>query len=242
MRRLPLLTFLLVAGCSPGGDAAPGATDTLTEADRLLARVDHRATAEAFERAARLGYTADLRVVESDDAGQDVGAETLSLRATPREVSVQDRSGTGTLAEAEPDGTPRLRDPLASALSEDPPFLDPASRDQYRRTVVGDTTVAGRRLRVVQAVLADADAEHAVRRVRAAVDPATGTPVVVEVDRGTESAVYDEVSRVRVELAPGPGGAWLPRHVATDARVDVPLAAPRRVRTEWRVREVGAET
>lgn len=232
MRLVPLL--LALAACSAEAPPAP-ASDAATEADRLLADVDRQAVAAAFDRAQRLGYTARLVVTEEDAGGRPVGREALTVRATPRAVDVASREATGTLADTEAEEAPRLRDPLATALSDDPPYLDPSIRDQYRRAVVGDTVVAGRRLALVEAALVDEETEQSVRRVRAAVDPETGRPFVVEVERAMTSAVYDETSRVRVALAPGPGGALLPRSVETDARVDVPLAPPRRLRTEWTV-------
>ena len=66
---------------------------------------------------------------------------------------------------------------------------------------------------------------------------ARGEVGAIEVDRRSDSAVYDESSRVRVDLAPGPGG-WVPRRVVTDTRTDVPLSDPAHVRTVWTVREV----
>jgi hypothetical protein len=233
MRLAPLL--LALAACSAEAPPPPAASAATAEADRLLADVDRQAVAAAFARAQRLGYTARLVVTEEDADGEALGREALTVRATPRSVTVAGREAAGTLAGSDAEEVPRLRDPLATALSDDPPYLDPSIRDQYRRAVVGDTVVAGRRLALVEAVLVDAQTEQSVRRVRAAVDPETGRAVVVEVERAMESAVFDETSRVRVALAPGPDGALLPRSVETDARVDVPLAPPRRVRTEWTV-------
>ena len=235
MRLLAALVFL--AACS--GDVAPAPDGPASEADQLLAAVDREAVAEAFALARRVGYTARLVVTETDADGATLGRERLTVRATSRRIAVESRQRAGTLAGDEADGVPRLRSPLETALSEDPPFLDPAARDQYRRAVVGDTVVAGRRLALVEAVLTDPETEQAVRRVRAAVDPDSGRPVVVEVDRLARSVVYDETSRVRVALAPGPDGTWLPHTVETDALVDVPLAPARRVRTAWTVMSVG---
>lgn len=234
-----LLAALLSSAACTSERAAPLQQPDAAEADRLLDAVDQSAVTAAFEEAARLGYTADLAVVVLDGADAPIGTEALTLRLMPRGMEIADRQRDGVLAGDAPDETPRLRDPLQTALSEDPPFLSPSTRDQYRRTVVGDTVVAGRRLALVEAVLTDEAAEQSVRRVRAAVDSASGQPVVVDVHRRAASTVYDETSRVRVTLAPGADGRWLPRSVETDARVDVPLSPARRVRTTWTVRDVG---
>ena len=233
------LVFALVLSGLVGACAAdPASRGAETEADRLLANVTQDAFAGAFARLDSLGYAADLAVTQRSDDGAEVGEETVALRSRGGAVRVEDRRGTGTLA-APSDEPPRLRDPIGPALPAEPAFVDPASRDQYRRAVVGDTVVAGRRLRLVEAVLLDATAEQQVHRVRAAVEPATARPVVVEVERRADSAVYTEASRARVALAPGPGGAWLPRAVETDTRTDVPLADPVRLRTAWTVRAGG---
>ena len=232
--RLALVLSLLAAGCA--ADVAPAGS--LSEADRLLANVTQDAVAGAFARLDSLGYAADLDVTQRDDAGGVVGRAAVAVRARGGAVAVERRTGTGTLAEPA-EAAPRLRDPMGGALPTEPAFVDPASRDQYRRTVVGDTTVAGRRLRLVEAVLVDGEGEQQVRRVRAAVEPESARPVVVEVERAADSVVYTETSRARVALAPGPGGAWLPRSVETETRTDVPLADPVRLRTAWTVRAGG---
>ncbi len=232
MRTALFLLVPLLVGCEPG---TPAATSADTEADRLLAAVTPGAVDAAFDALASRTAQADLTVTESEGAGTRVGETTVRLLLTPGDPRVLDRSGAGTLADTS-NVPPRLRNPLDTALPDDPPYVDPASRDQYRRAIVGDTVVAGRRLRVVEAVLADAEAEQGVRRVRAAVDPETGRAVTVVVDRAAASAVYDEQSRVRVELAPAEAGVWLPHIVETDAQTDVPLAPVRRIRTLWIVR------
>ena len=217
----PALVLLLgLAACTPDAPADGSPTD----ADRLLARVAPAALAPAFAALDARDVTADLVVALASDEGAP----------SERRYALRQRDGEAT---TEDGPAPRLQDPLAAALPEDPPYADPASRDQYRRAVVGDTVVGGRRLALVEAVLTDPDAEQGVRRVRAAVDPASGQPIVVTVHRALSSAVFDEQSRVSVELMPD-GDGWLPRRVETDTRTDVPLSPGRRVRTEWTVTSV----
>lgn len=232
---LLLVASLFAAAC---GSDAPAGVSASPEADRLLAAVDPASFAEAFEALADRDAVVRLGVAELDGSGQPIGLSRLRLQLTPRGARVLRQSGRGSLAEPAAE-VPRFLNPIDTALPDAAPYADPATRDQYRRAVVGDTMVAGRRLRVIEAVLADPDAEQGVRRVRAAVDPETEQPVVIEVDRAAQSAVYDEQSHVRVELAPN-GQTWLPHRVETDTRTDVPLAAPRRIRTVWTMLSVGA--
>lgn len=228
MRLLPALLALLAACDAPAPAGPP--PETNAEAARLLASVDREAVAGAFEALHAGPYTAAVEVVSSGDGA---GTESATVRvegAANAEVRMIDGDLDPT------DGAPRLRDPVASTLPEDPPYLDPATRDQYRLGVVGDTVVSGRRLRLAEAVFVGGPRRQPVRRVRAAVDPASGRPGMVEVERVTESTLFDETTRVRVDLA-AVDGVWVPHRVVTDTRTDVPLASPRRVSTRWTVVE-----
>ena len=231
-RPLLLLAAVALAGCS-GDDPTPPPADD--RADRLLSAVTADAVAGAFERAAT--YRADL-TVSVYDAHVVAGQETATVVQTADSAWVSDRTASGTLANAEP-GQPRLRDPIEPSLPQDPPYLDPSVRDAYRIAVLGDTTIAGTAFTTVEAVLQDDDRQLGIRRVWAAVG-ADGQVGAVQVDRHTDSAIYDETSRARVDLAPGPGG-WVPRRVVTESETDVPLSAPTHVRTVWTVREVGGQ-
>lgn len=231
----PAACLALLAACAGCAADAPAAAAPDTEADRLLAAVVTSAVAPAFERAR--SYRADV-TVSVYDAHVVAGRETATVVQDGDSVRVTDRTASGTLAGAGAPA-PRLRDPIGPALPQDPPYLDPSVREAYRVSVLGDTVIAGEPFRRVQAVLVDESRQLGVRRVWAAVD-ADGRVGAVEVDRRADSAVYDETSRVRVDLAPGPGG-WVPRRVVTDTRTDVPLSDPAHVRTVWTVREVGGQ-
>ncbi len=230
----PLLLFAAVAlaGCSDDAPAPPPADD---RASRLLSAVTADAVAEAFERAST--YRAEF-TVSVYDAHVVAGQETATVVQTADSAWVAERTASGTLANVEP-GQPRLRDPIEPSLPQDPPYLDPSVREAYRISVLGDTTIAGTAFTTVEAVLRDGDRQLGVRRVWAAVG-ADGQVGAVQVERYTDSAIYDETSRARVDLAPGPGG-WVPRRVGTDTETDVPLSAPAHVRTVWTVREVGGQ-
>ena len=183
--------------------------------------------ADAFADLDAAGYEADLTVTTLGDKGRPLGREAVSIASGPDGTRVV--SGTPLEDEA-----PRLRDPIASALSDDPPYVDPVAREAYRLAVVGDTTIGGVGFRLVEAVLTDTEAEQGVTRVWAAVTEG-GRVGAIEVDRRANAAIYTERSRVRVDLAPHAGG-WTPRRVVTDTQTDVPLSDPTHVRTEWAIR------
>ena len=239
----PLVCLALLALCVGCADDAPAPAPADTEADRLLAAVVSSAVAPAFERARthRADVTIsvyDVPASRPDGAHVVAGQETATVVQAGDSVRVTDRTASGTLS-GDDGATPRLRDPIAPALPQDPPYLDPSVRDAYRASVLGDTTIAGTPFRRVQAVLVDESRQLGVRRVWAAVG-ADGQVGAIEVRRETDSVLYDETSRVRVDLAPGPSG-WVPRRVVTDTRTDVPLSDPAHVRTVWTVREVDGQ-
>jgi hypothetical protein len=102
--------------------------------------------------------------------------------------------------------------------------------------------VDGRRLRVVEARLRpEAAEEQAVRRVRYLLAPSSDAVLGVEVARATTSALFDEADRAVVLLQPGPEGARVPLRAVVETTVDVPGAAPRRLRLTQEVRDVRAD-
>ena len=216
----PLALALCAAVLTGCADTDPAPPPGSPEALRLLEAVDASAVADAFAALDALAYRADLVVTTLDADRQPVARETATR--------------THDAGDARDAATPALHDVVASALSDDPPYVDPVARGAYRLAVVGDTTIGDVAFRLVEAVLTDPEAELSVARVWAAVADG-GRVGAVEVERRATSAIYTEASRVRVDLAPHAGG-WIPRHIVTDTWTDVPLSAPTHVLTEWTVR------
>jgi hypothetical protein len=231
VRPPPALVLCLALSAATGcADPDPAPPPADPEALRLLEAVDASAVADAFADLDGLAYEAELTVESSASGGPSAERSLFAF--------VHDADGTRLVAGAPgADEAPRLRDPVASALPDDPPYVDPVAREAYRLAVVGDTTIGGVGFRLVEAVLTDTTAEQGVRRVWAAVTEG-GRVGAIEVERRADAAIYTERSRVRVDLSPHAGG-WIPHRVETDAATDVPLSEPSRVRTEWSIRPAG---
>ena len=138
--------------------------------------------------------------------------------------------------ETETARTDSMPNPLPAFLSDEPPYLDAAASDQYTTRALADTTIAGRRARLVDArFVADGRRTQPIRYVRAAVDPASGALLAIEVHREFESALYDETSRLVAALTSG-DGALVPDHASIQTRTDVPMSPSRSGRVRW-VRE-----
>ncbi|HLT47673.1 MAG TPA: hypothetical protein VK002_10640 [Rubricoccaceae bacterium] len=234
---------LLLAACADAPSPTQAPAPAADSAFALLAGLDADAVAAAYRRLDGLAHTAEVRLTVSDDAGTRTATRTLARR--PTGDGIEERlvvtEGDTTLLR---DWTERLRpaNPLPALLPEEPAFLVPRSREDYRYAVGPDTVVGGSRLRVVEAALRPGGAsEQAVRRARYFLRPGTGDVLGVEVVRASASAIFDEAGWARVLLQPGPDGAPVPALAVVETTVDVPGAPPRRVRLEQRFRDVRAD-
>jgi hypothetical protein len=127
-----------------------------------------------------------------------------------------------------------VSNPLPAFLSDEPPFLDAAAREQYTTRLAGDTTIAGVAARWVEAeFVANGRRTQPVRFVRAAVDPERGGLLSIVVRREVDSSLFDETSRLRATLARGTGGL-VPGWARVETRTDVPGSEPRSARLLWR--------
>ncbi len=138
----------------------------------------------------------------------------------------------------EPQTVDSVLNPLPAFLSDEPPYLDASARDQYATRVLGDTLVAGRAARIVEArFVADGRRTQSIRYVRAAVSPEAGELLAVDVRREMTSALFDETSRLRADLASGATASGarglVPGSAQIDASTDVPLSDARASRVEW---------
>lgn len=202
----PALLLLIALGACAPRDAAPPPRDEA--ADALLAHVTGDAFDEAF----------------------------AALDALPHRVRRQSaRNGGGHSSEDRSDSTGvAAANPLGAFLSDEPPYLDAAARDQYAVAVVGDTLVAGRRAPLVEARYREASGRaQPIQYVRAAV--ADGRLLHVHVRRSSESLLYDEQSWLTASLQAAPGGALVPAAAQAITETDVPLSPPRAHTVAWEV-------
>jgi hypothetical protein len=239
LRLLPsVLCLPLLAAC--GGDPAPEVGAPEDAAFALLAALDAGAVAEAYRRLDRYAYTVELRLTEENAEGRRQAVRRLARRRGPAGGATRVVASEGDFDEEAWGAS--VADPLPRLLPDEPPFLAPQSREQYRYTVGPDTVVSGRRLRVVEARLRpEAAEEQALRRVRYFLAPGSYQVLGVEVERASTSALFDEAGRAAVYLLPGPGGAPVPALAVAETTVDVPGEPPRRLRLEQRFSDVRAE-
>lgn len=235
-----VVCFPILVACEDTGPPVAPPEGDAEAALLLLARLDRGAVAEAYARLDRYVHTAEVHLTVREGEAVTTTARTVARR--PTADGVEERlvaaESTGALGGAWPERL-RLANPLSALLPDEPAFLAPRAWEQYRYSLGPDTTVAGRRLRVVEARLRpEASGEQAVRRVRYFLAPASDAVLGVAVERASASVLFDETDRAVVFLQPGPDGARVPALTVVETTVDVAGAAPRRLRLEGYVRAV----
>lgn len=169
-----------------------------------------------------------LRLEALDATGAVVGTFEQSLQPAEEGARVVATAASGTLDDAEAPDAADLASPAAFALGDRPAYLDPRGQDGYTFSLLPDTTLAGRPVRVVEARVRPgfADAET-VQRARLYLD---GRRLVgFDVERATRSLLFRETSRVRAFAQPA-GEALEPRLVTVQTETRAPLAPARRFR------------
>lgn len=235
-----ILLVALCSGCGPGGEPPPPINRHAT-ADSLMTRTDRDAFTDAFDRLRKRPHTATLTVDVRNATGTVTGTLSRTIRQRPDAPhKVLRTSASGILGAGDHlRGSPLLESPLASVLPENPPHLDPRTRDQYGAEVLGDTTLFSKSFRLVAAVFnPESHRDQPVRRVEAAIDD-NRAPVWMRVLRESDTVLLDERQSVEVTLAPI-GGAWLPQTILIKTRSAVPTRPTRHLRMQWRVTSVGA--
>lgn len=238
------LFLLLFAACGDGGipDAADPAEDEVFDfmASRSLTTV-----ADAFEHLDEFSYTTQLTLEEFDADGRVRSSESRTVRRTPTADGVQESvlgaNSTGTSLASNPLGAlSRPVNPLFAVIADEPAYASRRTRDRYAYEMRADTTLLGRGVQIVQATLHDESAdEQPIRYARYFINT-SGEIVGVDVQRQTESALFDEKTHVTVFLQPGPDGSLLPADSFSETIIRTPTNAPKRLRMTQSVRDIDA--
>lgn len=253
-----MLVALLLVGCGGGEDdalpafAAEALADTTVfardAADRaralaLLDTVQAATMDSAFARLDRVAFTRMVRTSQVPEGGASATVtQVLRYGAgnDPAAVVRADTAGTfpeGRFLASTPDLDRRPTGLAADAVPSGPAYANPRTQAAYAYAVRRDTLSGGVPVLVVEARLRpDAAQRPAIRRARLFLTPDTHALVGLDVVRVNRSLLFDETSRITVELRRGPegtavAGAWVPRLVRTHAEVGARLRDPLRLET-----------
>jgi hypothetical protein len=206
-------------------------------AEGMLGQLRADALAPAFAHLDSLGYLADVEVVSLGETGAPTGTFLRHVRLSA-DGSLQ-MTGTESGSLTDTSGLDaerlRLRDPLPSVLPDEPPYLDPSTRDRY---------TFGAWMPGAHSARASADSaatKLSIRTASIAFDAQSGGIAAVSVVRASNSPVYTEHTTVNVRLAQV-AGRPIPERIVTDTQITTMLGTPRHLRLTWTVLEVGGQS
>jgi hypothetical protein len=240
-----------LGGCGPA--EAPTArflpADTLASGpprDSVLAVLSSMRRA-AFDSAfAVLGDYAVTRAVRTeqlDSSGAVTALSTAAVRYAPgtgagrllRRDSTGAFRGGGLLGGAAPTAAPTARpaDLAAQMLPDQPAYVERRTREAYRYALRADTLRPGPPVYVLEARARSAGPgrEQGLRYARLLLDRRSRELIGLTTVRAHEGLVFREHSRLSMRLRRLPDGRWGPFVTRVRARLQVPLHAPRHIRT-----------
>lgn len=242
-------------GYSPFGTIDTIATTTASRDSALavLTAMNRTAFDSSFARLDAYAATRHVRTEQLDTTGRATAYRTLTLHYEPGAASgtVLRSDGAGTFPTGgllagitpAPQPTARPENLAAQALSDQPAYLAPRTREAYRYVLRGDSLLDGTRTYVVEAKARGGGigADQDVRYARLTIDRTTNELVGLVVVRASRILLFRERSQVTVRLHRAPGkdpdtsnpadGPWVPRLTRFRAAVAVPFRTSRQFRT-----------
>ncbi|MEL6443098.1 MAG: hypothetical protein AAF089_07800 [Bacteroidota bacterium] len=232
------LLAVLMAGCRD--DVPPPPPDDRAEALPLLDRLDRAALDSTFADLARQPYRLTTETAQLDSLGAVLGQRTEVVRIAPGaapEVVRVDSTGAfdfgnfarfATLDEDADTLVARLASPLGRILPDEPSYLTARGQESYAYAL-GDTTLAGQRLTLVDVAVRPGFDDRRLRRVRFVVDDEAvgdedGGALIraAHLVRFDRSVLFDADLDLDFTLALDSAGAWLPGTVTFTNRIDAP--------------------
>lgn len=247
-----------LSGCDSSGsrpEASFMPSDTITSAvDRdsvlsVLSSMRREAFDSAFAALDQYNVTRYVRTEQLDPTGAATAVRSyvLDYPSSPgrgtirRSDSVGTFGGGGLFGRVAPDRNPRQRPPdmAAQVLPDQPPYIEPRTREAYRYALRADTLRAGLPVYVLEATARDRGTgrEQGVRFVRLLLEQSSHQLIGLTTVRADEVLLFSENSRFNIRLRRAPESSdrsektWVPHRTRVRAVVDVPLRAPRQFRT-----------
>ena len=249
-----LLTGLVLggAGCTsertrPASPLVP--SDTLSSsADRdsalaVLTAMRRTAFDTAFAQLSEYAVTRYVRTEQVTPAGTTTAVRSYEVRypsgGAAGTVQRRDSAGTfrdgGLFGRAAPDRNPAGRPPdvAAQLLPDQPAYVDPRTREDFRYALATDSLRNGAPVHVlsVRARSSNTGDEQGVRFARLLIHRPSNQLIGLALVRDDQVLLFGEDSQLSVRLQRGPDGRWVPHVTRVRTSVHVPFRSPRQFRT-----------
>lgn len=252
-------TSLLLAGVLLGGTGCTSEanrpesplvpSDTITSAvDRdsalaVLSAMRRTAFDSAFARLSEYAVTRHVRTEQMTPAGTTTAVRSYEVRYRPgaADGTLQRRDSIGAFRDgglfgrAAPDRDPAARPPNVAAqiLPDQPPYVEPRTREAFRYALQGDSLRDGTPVHVlaVRARSSGTGDEQGVRYARLLIHRPSNQLISLALVRDDQVLLFGEDTQLSLRLRPGPDGTWVPHVARVRASVHVPFRDPRQFRT-----------
>jgi len=205
-----------------------------------LKTLDRREFDQAWEKLSRFAYSQSRSISVRDLDGVVVGQAAKTIRisgpADRREVTVISSDSSGSIEQSlwsqfDTQGAsetafeetvwnwPEL------VLPEDPLFLSERGPSFFRYAAAGDTLIESALVTIFESAVRQDESRQGIQRARLYLHQ--GSLVGAEILVTQQSFLFHELSSFRIILSPGPGGEWLPAHVALLSTVGLPFSRSR---------------
>lgn len=239
-----------VLGCSSSPDVEsaflpPDTIATAVERDSAISVLSSTRRApfdSAFSALGTYSVTRSVRTEQRAPDGAVTAIRSYVLRyapgAEPGTLLRQDSTGAfrsgGLLGRAAPARNPRDRptDVAEQILPDEPAYVEPRTREAYRYALQADT-LHDTPVYVLEARARDRGTgrDQNVRFARLLLEQDSRTLIGLTVVRAGRVLLFEENSRMRLQLRRAPDGTWVPHVSRIRASVTVPFRTPRQFRT-----------
>lgn len=251
---LLLLGGLLLSGlgCSSSGARSPSPfvpTDTITSAVgrdsalTVLTAMRRAAFDSAFTALDDYVVRRYVRTEEMTPSGTTTAVRSYVLRYRPgaKQGTVERRDSIGTFRDGglfgyvapHRDAAARPPNVAAQILPDQPPYVEPRTREAFRYALQHDSLQDGTPVYVleVKARARGTGREQGVRYARLLIHRPSDELIGLTLVRDDEALLYGEDSQMSVRLRRASDGTWVPYLTRLRASVHVPFRTPRQFRT-----------
>jgi hypothetical protein len=196
----------------------------------------------AFVRLGDYAVTRSVRTEQMTPAGTTTAVRSYDIHYQPgtERGTIQRRDSTGTFRDGglfgrvapESDPAARPTNVAAQLLPDQPPYIEPRTREAFRYALRADT-VRGTPVYLLEATARayGTGRDQGVRYARLRLHRPSRQLIGLTLVRDEKVLLFGEDSRLHLSLQQGPDGSWVPQTSRVRAVLYVPFRTPRQFRT-----------